>query len=171
MQFESPWILLLLLALPVLVYLRVRKGPGAGVKFSSLAGMKKVPGSARVRLRWVLFALRLVCLALLIVALARPRKGTQISNISTHGVAMEVVVDRSSSMQAEMSYDGVTMNRLEAVKLVLEEFIGGGGEFEGRSSYMIGLITFGRYADTICPLIHGHNVLLEFLKKTEIISE
>ena len=170
MQFESPLVLLFLLALPTLVYLRVRKGPGAGVKFSSLSGMKRSPSSVRVRLRWLLFAGRLLCLALLIIALARPRKGTQISNISTHGVAMVVVVDRSSSMQAEMSYDGVTMNRLEAVKLVLKEFIGGGGEFEGRSSDMIGLITFARYADTICPLIHGHNVLLEFLKKTELVT-
>jgi Ca-activated chloride channel family protein len=34
---------------------------------------------------------------------------------------------------------------------------------------MLGLITFARYSDTVCPLVLGHNVLLEFLKNTDIV--
>lgn len=169
MQLYSPWILLLLLVLPVLAYMQLRKKRTASVKFSSLGSMKNCPRSLRLRARPILFVMRLLCLTLLILALARPRKGTVLSNISTEGVAMEVVVDRSGSMQAEMGYKGKTMNRLEVVKLVLKEFIGGGGKLKGRTNDLIGLVTFARYADTICPLIHGHNVLLEFLKKTEIV--
>ena len=169
MQLYSPWVLLLLLILPVLALRYLRKNRTAGIKFSSLASMKKSPVSLRLRLRPLLVVARLLCLALLIIALARPRKGTVLSNISTEGVAMEIVVDRSGSMQAEMDYRGKTMDRLEVVKEVLNEFIGGGGDFAGRTNDLIGLVTFARYADTVCPLIHGHNVLLEFLKKTEIV--
>jgi len=111
-----------------------------------------------------------MCLVLLIVALARPRKGTVISEISTKGVAIEAVVDRSGSMQAEMDF-GEKLNRLEVVKKVLADFIQGGEKgLAGRSSDLIGLITFARYADTVCPLVLSHNVLLEFLKKTDIVQ-
>jgi Ca-activated chloride channel family protein len=73
-------------------------------------------------------------------------------------------------MQAEMNYDGEKLNRLEVSKRVLKDFIGGGGGFEGRSSDIIGLVTFARYVDTVCPLVQGHNVLLEFLDKTELVK-
>jgi Ca-activated chloride channel family protein len=107
---------------------------------------------------------------LLVVALARPRKGTVLSEISTEGVAIEAVVDRSSSMQTEMDHYGQKLNRLEVVKKVLSDFIEGDKkDLHGRSSDLIGLITFARYADTKCPLVHGHNVLIEFLKKAEIV--
>jgi Ca-activated chloride channel family protein len=114
---------------------------------------------------------RLLCVALLVVALARPRKGTVLSEISTEGVAIEAVVDRSGSMQTEMDYYGDKLNRLEVVKRVLSDFIEGDKkDLKGRSSDLIGLITFARYADTKCPLVHSHNVLIEFLKKTEIVK-
>ncbi|MHC4361168.1 MAG: VWA domain-containing protein, partial [Planctomycetota bacterium] len=113
---------------------------------------------------------RLACVGLLIVALARPRKGTVLSEISTEGVAIEVVADRSGSMQTEMDYYGQKQNRLEVVKKVLSDFIEGNKkDLAGRNNDIVGLVTFARYADTICPLVLSHNVLLEFLKKTEIV--
>jgi Ca-activated chloride channel family protein len=121
-------------------------------------------------MRWLLFAARLVCVILLIVAIARPRKGTKISEISTEGVAMEIVVDRSGSMRNEMVYEGKSYNRLEVVKKVVADFVGGGGDFKGRAEDLVGLITFARYSDTLSPLSHGHNVMLDFLKKTEVVS-
>ena len=54
---------------------------------------------------------------------------------------------------------------------MLSEFIAGDkGKLGGRSSDLIGLVTFARYADTVCPLVLSHNVLLEFLKKSEIVT-
>jgi Ca-activated chloride channel family protein len=106
----------------------------------------------------------------LVVALARPRKGTVLSEISTEGVAIEAVVDRSGSMRTEMDYFGKKLNRLEVVKEVLGDFIEGDEKgFGGRRSDLIGLITFARYPDTTCPLVLSHNVLLEFLKKTALV--
>ena len=171
MQLYSPWALILLLVLPVMAYLMMRRKATAAVKFPSLVDMKRCMVSWRIRLRPLLTVARLVCVALLIVALARPRKGTVLSEISTEGVAIEAVVDHSGSMQTEMDYYGDKLNRLEVVKKVLSDFIEGDKkDLKGRSSDLIGLISFARYADTKCPLVHSHNVLLEFLKKTEIVK-
>jgi Ca-activated chloride channel family protein len=171
MQLYSPWALLLLLVLPVAAYLTRRKRRTAAVRFPSLTDMKAALMSWRLRLRPTLKLFRLACLILLIIALARPRKGTKISETATEGVAIEVVADRSGSMQAEMDYRGKKLNRLETVKGVLAEFIKGDDkDLAGRSSDLVGLVTFARYADTKCPLVHSHDVLLEFLRQTEIVQ-
>jgi Ca-activated chloride channel family protein len=118
----------------------------------------------------VLVAARLACIALLIIAFARPRKGTVLSEINTEGVAIEIVVDHSGSMSAEMDYQGEKLNRLETLKKVLADFIiGGKGGLAGRGGDLLGLVTFARYPDTLCPLVLSHNVLLEFLKSTELV--
>jgi Ca-activated chloride channel homolog len=171
MDWYSPWALLLLLVLPLVGYLMLRKKRGAAVKFPSLVDMRNCPISWRLRLRPLLVVTRLLVVALLILALARPRKGTTLSEVSTEGVAIEAVVDRSGSMQAEMDYDGEKLNRLEVVKRVLTDFVEGDKkDLKGRTSDMIGLVTFARYADTVCPLVLSHGVLTEFLKQTQIVS-
>jgi Ca-activated chloride channel family protein len=171
MEWYSPWALLLLLVLPFLGFLMLRRNRGAAVKFPSLVDLRQCPVSWRLRLRPVLVALRLVCLALLILALARPRKGTVLSEISTEGIAIEAVVDRSGSMHTEMDYDREKLDRLEVVKRVLTDFIEGDKKgLGGRTGDLIGLVTFARYADTVCPLVLSHGVLTEFLKQTQIVS-
>ena len=72
---SSRWVLALLLLVPLLwwrVYLR--RHPTA-VRFSSTESLQRLGGTWRVRLRWLPPALRTAALVLLIVALARPRKG------------------------------------------------------------------------------------------------
>lgn len=171
MQWYSPWALALFLLLPVMGYLTLRKKRTAAVKFSSVSQANRCAVSWRLKLRPLLAFARLLCLALLIIALARPRKGTALSEISTEAVAIEVVVDRSSSMMTEMDFYGSKLDRLEVAKKVLVDFINGDKkELKGRTGDIIGLITFARYADTLCPLVSGHNVLLEFLKTTQIVD-
>jgi len=170
MQLYSPWVLLLLLLLPVMALMSLRKKRTAAIKFPSLMDMKNCLVSWRIRFRPLLLIARLACVCLLIVALARPRKGTVLSEIFTEAVAIEVVADRSGSMQAEMDYFGEKLNRFDTVKQVFSDFIAGNKKgLTGRSGDLIGLITFARFADTTCPLVLSHNVLLEFLKKTEIV--
>jgi Ca-activated chloride channel family protein len=171
MEWYSPWALLLLLALPLVGYFMLRRRRGAAVKFPSLVDLKQCPVSWRLRLRPVLVALRLLCLALLILALARPRKGTVLSEISTEGIAIEAVVDHSGSMRAEMDYDREKLDRLEVVKRVLKDFVEGDKKgLGGRTGDLIGLVTFARYADTVCPLVLSHGVVTEFLKQTQIVN-
>jgi Ca-activated chloride channel family protein len=169
MQLYSPWALLLLLLLPVLGWMMLRKKSTAAVTFSSLSDVRDCPVSWRVRLRPLLVVARLICLVLLIIALARPRKGTVLSEITTEGVAIEIVVDRSGSMGTEMDYYGQKLNRIETLKKVLSDFIMGKEGLAGRQGDLLGLITFARYPDTVCPLVLSHNVLLEFMKNTDIV--
>ncbi len=171
MEWNSPWALLLLLVLPLLGYFMLRRQRGAAVKFPSLVDLRECPVSWRLRLRPVLVALRLLCLALLILALARPRKGTVLSEVSTEGVAIEAVVDHSGSMRTEMDYDREKLDRLEVVKRVLKDFVEGDKKgLGGRTGDLIGLVTFARYADTVCPLVLSHGVVTEFLKQTQIVN-
>src|SRR5512136_858188 len=169
MQLYSPWALLLLFVLPLAGYLLLRKKRGAAVKFPSLVDMRRCPVSWRLRLRPVLVVARLLCLALLILALARPRKGTVLSEVSTEAVAIEAVVDRSGSMGNRMDYDNQKLNRLEVVKRVLTDFIEGDKKgLGGRTGDLIGMVAFARYADTTCPLVLNHSAMLEFLNRTDI---
>jgi len=86
-------------------------------------------------------------------------------------VAIEVVIDRSSSMRAEMDFAGKSMNRLEVAKRVFLEFVQGNkGSLEGRPNDMIGLVTFARYADTACPLTLAHDALASFVEPIELVN-
>jgi Ca-activated chloride channel family protein len=167
MNFHSPWSLLLLLLLPVLAFVVKRKDIDARIKFSSVDKFASCPVSWRIRLRPMLLIIRFVCLALLIFALARPRRGTTISQKSTEGVAIQVVLDRSGSMAEQMG----SLNRLEVAKRVLTDFVRGDDKnLKGRPQDLIGLITFARYADTKCPLVHAHDAMLEFMNKTQLVQ-
>jgi Ca-activated chloride channel family protein len=88
MQLYSPWALILLLVLPVMAYLMLRRKGTAAVRFPSLVDMKGCMVSWRIRFRPVLTVARLLCVALLIVALARPRKGTVLCFIYRYGVVL-----------------------------------------------------------------------------------
>ena len=83
MELYSPWVLLLLLSLPALAYLSVRRKGAAAVRFPSLGGVRGCPKSWRLRFRPVLTVARFACLGLLIVELARQRKGTVLSEAAT----------------------------------------------------------------------------------------
>ncbi len=169
-QFQNPWAFALLLLIPVvLVLLRWKRR--AAVRFSSKMFFDGCRKGWRVRLRPVLIIIRIICIILIIVSIARPRKGTKLSNVSTEGVAMQIVVDRSSSMNEQMEYMGKQLTRFDVVKLVLEDFIKGDGkQIKGRAGDMIGLVTFARYPDTICPIVHGHGILLDFMHQTETVK-
>ena len=50
--------------------------------------------------------------------------------------------------------DGDKRTRMEVSKSLVEDFIAGDGDkLVGRADDLIGLITFARYPDTVCPLI------------------
>ena len=170
-MFQSPWVLLLLLIVPLMIVVRLKRSGCAAVKFSSVGKFRQCPVSWRQRFRPILFVVRLLCVVLLIVALARPRKGIKIEQTSTEGVAMMITVDRSSSMGEAMSYKGQKLNRLEVVKKVVADFITGDGrEYKGRMGDMIGLVTYARYADTQCPLVRGNTIITDFLKETQLVN-
>ena len=165
MHFESPWAFLLLLAIPAVLFLRRATRKNGGIRFSSIAHAAQSGRSLRQRLAVLPLVLRVIALVCLIIALARPQTGReQIRDIS-HGIAIEMAVDRSGSMGTEMEYHGTRMSRLDAVKKVFLDFaLGNGGDLPGRPDDLIGIVDFARYPDTICPLTLAHGALPLFIK-------
>jgi len=175
MTFASPWAFLLLLILPIIIFRYFSRSAfglrSGNVLFPTTLHASEAGTSLRKKLLHLPFFLRLLALVLLIFALARPMEGMEKIYDISRGVAIEVVIDRSSSMKAEMDFAGETMNRLEVAKRVFLEFVQGNrGSLAGRPNDLIGLITFARYADTACPLTLAHDALASFVEPIELVT-
>ncbi|MEM0969934.1 MAG: VWA domain-containing protein, partial [Verrucomicrobiota bacterium] len=148
---------------------RLRHGPGAAIRFSWTGNAARAGRSLRQRLRAFLPWLRWLAMVLLIVALARPQKGTEQIQEKSEGIAIEMVVDRSGSMGEEMQFGGKRLNRLEVVKRVFQDFVLGDGKgLPGRGNDLVGMISFARFAETTCPLTMGHGALPRFLETVQL---
>ena len=163
MKFAHPYILLLLLALPLLALLKGRAGRRAAFLYSSVDLVRGLAGVTRSRTGALLAALRWFALALFIVALARPQKGEGDAKITASGVDIVVAFDLSSSMLSEdFIVRGKRVNRIEIAKQVLEEFI------RKRSSDRIGLVAFAGRAYVASPLTLDHDFLLQNLERLRV---
>lgn len=170
-RFESPWMFLVLLLLPLVVYLHQRRGSTGALRFSATGDVKRAGASIRQNLTPLLLVIRVLTLLALGIALARPQMGTEQVRDVSRGVAIEMVLDRSSSMGAELRYEGRQMNVLEMAKKIFQQFVEGDGEeLGGRPSDLIGMVTFARYADTVCPLTLAHDALLQFLPTVKLVQ-
>lgn len=142
--FENPQWFWLFLLFPILIawYIWKRNLQTPEVKISSIKGFKIKQGILP-KLRPVLFALRLLCLALLITAMARPRTVDVTSRTKkTQGIDIVMAIDVSPSMLAR----DLKPNRLEALKEVAAEFI------EGRPNDRIGLVAYAGESFTKTPI-------------------
>lgn len=73
MSFAHPWMLLLLLSLPVLAWLKGKRGRQPAFLYSSVQLVKGIIGITRSGAGSILPKLRWLALALFIVALAQPQ--------------------------------------------------------------------------------------------------
>ena len=106
---------------------------------------------------------RAVAFALLLTALAGPVINRPVEESVRQGVAIEMLVDISSSMDCSISGGGDRkQTRMDAAKEAVKEFVA------GREDDLIGLITFARYPDTVSPLTFGHKALAQLIDNIEI---
>lgn len=171
MTFHHPsvWLLLLLALLPLLWWRTRRAGARPAVVFSSIEPLRAAGSSWAVRGRFLVPALRFAALAILVACVARPQKLDEHMRIVTEGIAIQLVVDRSGSMLAmDFEKAGQRMNRLDAVKRVVEDFVIGDGDLPGRPNDLIGLIAFATYADSVCPLTLDHAFLVDAVRQTAV---
>jgi len=170
LEFRDPFFLAAGLLAP-LVYALARRSQ-ATVQFSSLGLLAGAPTSLRARLLRVpplCLALATVALA---IAMAGPRTGEHSARVKREGIAMVLVVDRSGSMHArDFVRSDQSVDRLEAVKRVIERFLGADGPGQGRPDDLIGVVAFARYADSVCPLTLDHDNLLVILDDLAIVTE
>ncbi len=163
LHFASPWAFLLMATLPLLVWRyvrRMREGEGS-LRISSTMALEGAHPPWTVRIRHVLFALKILALALCITALARPQRGSVEEEILTEGVDIVVALDSSGSMAAE---DFEPRNRFFVAKLVVRQFI------EGLRHDRVGLVVFAGKAYTRCPLTLDYGILLNILDSLELGS-
>ena len=157
--FESPQFFWLLVLLPIAAawYFWKRNRQQAELRISSIRGFKAKSSILPV-LRHGLFLLRLIALALLITAMARPRT-TDVSTrtSSTQGIDIVLSIDVSASMLAR----DLKPNRLEALKEVAAEFI------KGRPSDRIGLVEYAGESFTKTPVTSDKAIVLASLNEIE----
>lgn len=163
--FAYPWVLYFLLLIPLLVawYIWHGRKKQASITYSSLKAFEKIPATFRERLRQLPFAIRMLAIGFLIVALARPQNFSAGQSVNAEGIDISMVLDISGSMLAE----DFKPNRLDAAKKVIDDFV------QGRTTDRIGLVIFSREAFTQCPLTIDYSVLRNLLGdiKTGMIED
>ncbi|MEL7473555.1 MAG: VWA domain-containing protein [Planctomycetota bacterium] len=141
------------------------------VRHSAAHAFEGIAPSLRQRLLWMPWLLRIAAIVLLAAAAARPQLRTGESRTATNGVAIQIVIDRSSSMGERMRLDDGVTDRLSVVKRVVREFVLGDAEtFEGRPDDLIGLVTFAARPNTICPLTHDHAILADLADDAKLAA-
>ena len=163
--FANPNLLyLLLLIVPVIVwYVFNHKRTHASIQVSTIKGIGKNHITYKHILRHVVFALRLITIALVIMAIARPQSTLSWRNEESEGIDIVLALDISSSMLAR----DFEPDRMEAAKDLAIQFIA------GRRNDRIGLVVFSGESFTQCPLTTDHSVVINLFRdiKSGIIED
>jgi Ca-activated chloride channel family protein len=163
MTFGHPYLLFLLLLLPILAWLKGKRSQPPAFVYSSVQLVRAVLNVTRSRSGGFLAALRWLALALLILALAQPQFTKNQTKVSASGIDIAVAIDLSGSMASEdFQVHGQRVNRLDMAKDVLKNFI------EKRPNDRIGLVAFASQAYIASPLTLDHDFLLENLDRLEL---
>jgi Ca-activated chloride channel homolog len=162
MRFADPW-LLVFLAVPLAygwrTWSRRRRPPPERIGFPALGFLGDVPPAPVARWHRLPEALRVVALALLVIALARPQLPHDVQEIRSESRNIVVALDISSSMKASDFQPG---NRLEVARGVLAEFV------RQRQGDLLGLVIFAGRAFLQAPLTPDADLLSEMLDRVDI---
>lgn len=154
------WLLIVPLLLVALYVLRQVFHRQPHLRVSTLLPWQR-SGFSPVRIvRHIPFALRILALVLIILALARPRTVSEEFSSETRGIDIMMALDVSGSMSTR-DFDG-GMSRVEALKMTAAQFIG------GRPADRIGLVLFGSESYTLCPLTGDRDALVSLVGSIQI---
>jgi Ca-activated chloride channel homolog len=149
MSFQSPWLLLALLAVPLAValyWLAERRRMRYAVRFTNMDVLAAVAGGSVWR-RYVPPAIFLLALAAVCVGIARPERSTMVPE---ERATVILVIDDSLSMQAR----DVKPTRLEAAKGALRTFLD-----QVPDRLKVGLIVFSGEAQVAAPPTADHEIV------------
>ena len=150
-EFLSPWFLVLLVALPILVAVRIwlLRRRRSAVRYSSLSLIRDAaPRSSRIR-RHLPFALFVLAIGSLVIAMARP---VDIVSVPAGRTTVILALDVSRSMCAV----DIPPNRLIAAEQAAASFI----ERQG-STTQIGIVAFAGFAEIVQSPTTDQEVLLD----------
>ncbi len=155
-EFANPEFFWLFLLLPVAIlwYALTRKEQMPSLKISSIKGFKK--NHILSKLKPLLLVLRLLAMASVITALARPQtEDISTRTKTTKGIDIVMAIDVSSSMLAR----DLKPNRLAALKEVAGEFI------KKRPNDRIGLVAYAGESYTKTPITSDKSIVLGALRE------
>ncbi len=157
-RLESPLWLLALAVIPLAVWLRGRsRVPVLLVPFASAWQRSSIASS-----HWKA-GCAVAGLVLVVGALARPQRIEDKREVRSQGYDIMLAIDLSGSMLSEdYEKDGERINRLQAIKPVIQAFI------EQRTSDRIGVVLFSSQAYTLSPLTTDHAWLAKQLERVKI---
>ena len=162
-QFQYPWLLALLALLPVYSFLRGRIGKISALRFPSADIARAAGAAARAAAGRLLVFLRILTVALCIIALAGPRFANDHTETEASGVDIMLVLDLSWSMMAlDMGAPRERVSRFDIASQVLEDFI------RKRPSDRLGLIVFSAVPYLASPLTLNHDWLVENLHRLHV---
>jgi Ca-activated chloride channel family protein len=170
--FERPWLLLLLLTVPLLVRMWFRQRRGT-LRYPDTKLFTGMPSGRGDRARLGGAALRTLVLALLVIASAGPRLADFRSRVPTQGIAISLLLDVSGSMAAkDFQWQNQPISRFDAAKQAVRLFVAGGEgpdgtKLNGRPNDLVSVVTFATRPDSLCPLTLSHSVMLGMLDKEE----
>jgi len=166
-RFASPLFLILLSAIAVILFFKLRKKNSSHIKVPSLKDVGPIHLSIMATFSKFVPLLKIISLVLLILALARPQWGDRKINVTTEGVNIILALDLSESMRAldftlDLKGDKKIITRLAAVKTVVQKFI------MKREGDRIGMVVFGSNAFTQLPSTRDYNTIAFILDKLKI---
>jgi Ca-activated chloride channel family protein len=160
MFFEYPSLLyleLLLIPMVALYVYREIKGRDPVLMVSTSIPWKGAGSKLKKNLRHIPFVLRVVAIAAMIVALARPRSSSDYERVDTEGIDIVLALDVSTSMLAR----DFSPDRISAAKDIAIEFIA------QRPSDRMGIVVFAGESFTQCPLTTDRATLINLMKDVE----
>lgn len=161
---RDPLWLLALLPLLLLVVWSVRRHRRHAARYSSGLLLQGLPATFAQRLKRLLPVVALAGFVCCALALARPQHGEEEFRIDTEGIAIQIALDRSGSMDAmDFEMGRSAARRIKVARQVTRDFVAGRDELAGRPNDMVGLVAFGGFAQSLCPLTLDHGALLAVL--------
>ena len=171
-EFHNPWMFLLLLPAALVLAWTFRSRRLPVLTFPSVARFRGIRPTLRHRLHCLIPILHCVAVIGLVTAAARPREGDSRTVVQREGIAIQMVLDRSGSMEQEMMYGGERRRRIDIVRDVFLDFVVGDedGQLEGRTNDLVGLTTFARFTEESCPLVALHEPLITTVKNLSTVA-
>jgi len=163
MTFGHPYFLLLGLLLPLLAWLKGRRGSPPAFLYSSVKLVAGLAQARRSQAGNILGALRWLTLALFIIAIAQPRLSKSTTEVKASGIDIVVALDLSGSMRTpDYQEYGQGVSRFDMAKSVLKKFV------QERPDDRIGLVVFAAQAFIASPMTLDHDYLLDNIERLEI---
>ena len=158
--------LLLAAVLNAAAALALRPRQQAVLRFSTVQGLLAAERGRPGPWRHLVPLLRLLVVAALLVALARPQVATTEADIFAEGMDIVITLDVSTSMNAvdfaPRQQPTERLSRIHGAKQVIADFI------RQRRQDRLALVVFAAEAFTQCPLTLDYGILKHFLKEVKV---